>query len=156
MRFDGGGEMSVPWGDLVQLGLRLLWTAGLHRVLFHPGDDGAARFAESGQVFGFLVNGVVLPATPQDPNPFVGQGAHGGVMAHALGAFHLVESQRPAAEEATLGGPFMEALLEELRTSVATVDLSLLTALFGDGGDATGTLQVGGSSIAFALGAKTR
>lgn len=48
------------------------------------------------EIDNFIVGGAGLPALPDDPNPFEGQGADGGVVVFAFGALAVVVSAGPA------------------------------------------------------------
>jgi hypothetical protein len=55
----------------------------------------------------------VLPNTPDDPLPFVGQGAHREVMATTLLTLLLILSRRPPAGQNRFLGLLMKALPEQ-------------------------------------------
>ena len=93
-------------------------------------------------------------ATPDDPLPFVGQGAHGGVKAAAFVALLEIIRGRPAAVQDGLLGVFVKALLHEDRAEIAAVNVAGAPALFGDRCDAAVALKVRGLGIALALGSQ--
>ena len=73
-----------------------------------------------------------MPALPDDPDPFEGQGADGGVMFFAFGALAVVVSAGPERVLDRLGGELMKGLAKELGTKVAPADTELFAAAFDD------------------------
>jgi hypothetical protein len=55
-----------------------------------------------------------VPALPDDPDPFEGQGADGGVVVFAFGALTEVVSSGPERVLDRLGGKLMKSLAKEL------------------------------------------
>ena len=77
-----------------------------------------------------------MPALPDDPDPFEGQSADGGVMVFAFGPLAEVVSAGPERVLDRLGGKLMKSLAKELGTKVAPTDAELLAAALDDGSDA--------------------
>ena len=110
-----------------------------------PSDSGARRVPAAGGdgLRGRSCSGWFKPfgSRADDPTDAADEDPAGD----RAGAFHVVVGACPGAEESTFPRPFVEALLEELRATIAEeVDVTLLAALFGDRGDAAGALQTGG------------
>ena len=68
-----------------------------------------------------------MPALPDDPDPFEGQSADGGVMVFAFGALHQVVSTGPERFLDRLGGELMEGEF----TNISTNAITLTSVLFG-------------------------
>src|SRR5438445_3762535 len=54
-----------------------------------------STFSQALQIDDFVVGRARLPTLPDDPDPFEGQGAHGGVVRFAFGALHGVVGAGP-------------------------------------------------------------
>ena len=64
----------------------------------------------------FGVDGIRLPETKYDADPFVGERSQCRMMFETGGAFHVVEGFGPAAPFAGVVGELVEGLPEELRS----------------------------------------
>jgi len=109
---------------------------------------------EGEQVVGFVVGGAVLPAFPEDADPFKGESAQDGLVAFAGALLLSVEGLGPDAAGHGLASPFDKTLPQELRTVPTPVHPHELAALFADGRDAGVFLKRGGIGITRAVGAK--
>ena len=58
-------------------------------------------------VTGFIIRSAVLPAAPEDADPFEGEGAEGGVVAVSAGAKVVVEGFGPGAPLAGMVGELL-------------------------------------------------
>lgn len=83
---------------------------------------------KSHQVAGLVVGSAVDPATIEDANPLEGQGAQGGLMAHAASAAGVVEGLGPERSRYGLPDPLDEGLTQEGGAGPAPVRW---TPLFG-------------------------
>jgi hypothetical protein len=102
-------------------------------------------FPQTLEIDDLVVRGASLPAPPDDPNPFEGQGADSGVMVFAFGALAEVVSAGPERVLDGLGGKLMKGLAKELGTEVAPTDAELFAAALDDGSDAREAQQFIGS-----------
>ena len=73
-----------------------------------------------------------FPTTEQDAYPFVGEGAHRGVMAFAASSLLLIIDSGPIAEANRLASKLVQGLTEEFRANPAKVNPSGFAALFSD------------------------
>jgi len=78
-----------------------------------------------------------LPATKQDADPFVGQGADDDPVTFFACLLHLVEGAGPEAVADRFVGVFDKALVKEERSGEAAVDNGGSPAAFEHGSDAT-------------------
>ena len=92
-----------------------------------------------------------MPAPPDDPNPFEGQSADGGVVVFAFSALQRVVSAGPERVLDRLGGKLMKSLAKELGTKVAPTDAKLFAAALDDRSDAGEAEQFIGSLPATAI-----
>src|SRR5439155_14347162 len=99
----------------------------------------------------FLVNGLALPASPNDALPFVGQGPHRSVMAGSFVALLAIVSSCPTTVQDRFLGVFVKALPEEFRAEVAAVDMTFAPALLGHRGYSAKALQILSAVKSFAL-----
>jgi len=74
------------------------------------GEDRGLALLEGHEVAGLVVGLAVVPAAPEDANPFEGQGAQDGLVGDAFGPAALVESLGPEAMGDGLAGPLDEGL----------------------------------------------
>jgi hypothetical protein len=77
-----------------------------------------------------------LPALPDDPDPFEGEGADGGVMVFVFGALAVVVSAGPERVLNRLSSKLMKGLAKELGTKVTPTDAEEFAAALDDGSDA--------------------
>jgi len=100
----------------------------------------------------FVVGGAGFPQFEDDADPFVGQGADGGVVSEASGAFYFVEGFGPASPFAVLVGELVKGLPEDLRAGVAAGDAARLSALTGDRRDSALALNLLSRVVTVAIG----
>ena len=115
-------------------------------------DEWRAVPAERGEVGGLVVGRPILPAPKENPDPFEGQRAEGGVVAVAPSALLVVVAPGPGREADGLTGVFVKRLLQELRTGEAVMHPAGLAAAYGDRGDAGVGLERTGGLPAGAVG----
>src|SRR5260370_4937420 len=89
-------------------------------------------FPQTLQIDDLVVRGASVPALPDDPNPFKGQSADGGVMVFAFGALTGVVSAGPEGVLDRVRRELMKGLAEELGTEVAPTDAQLFAAALDD------------------------
>ena len=105
--------------------------------------------AKGGKVALLVVRSLVVPAAPEDADPFEGEGAQDGVVGFAGAALLVVVGVGPVAVHDGLSGPFDEALAQERGCGPPPVRPAFLSALFTHGSHARVFLQRGGSRVAF-------
>ena len=89
---------------------------------------------EGGSVAGLVIGDAVLPAAPQDADPFEGEAAEDGLVAFAGAFLPEVIGLGPGTLGDGLAGPLDEGLAEELGRVPAPVDPELPAAAFGHRG----------------------
>ena len=94
---------------------------------------------------GLVVGDSVLPATEDDADPLVGQGAFGHAGSFSFGELGLVVGVGPATSFDGDAGEFVERLAEELAAGPSRADESALAALGGQGRDTGGGGQLLGA-----------
>jgi len=109
---------------------------------------------EGEEVTGFVVGGAVLPALPEDADPFEGKCAQDGLMAFSGSLLLSVEGLGPDAARNGLADPFNKTLPQKLRAVPTPVHPHELAAFLADGCDARVFLQRSGIGIARAIGAE--
>src|SRR5258707_11003732 len=92
--------------------------------------------SQSLQIDNLVVGSARLPALPDHPDPFEGQGPDGSVVLFAFGSLLVVVSAGPERVLDGLGGKLMKGLAKELGTEVAPTDAELFAAALDDGSDA--------------------
>ena len=110
---------------------------------------------EGFQINLLIVRRAVLPAAVEDPDPLVGQGTNGSVVAHAPLPLLLIVGPCPERLPAGSSGKFVEGLAHELGTGQAPMHPLLLAALLGDRSYAGEFLYVLGAVIAAPVGAES-
>src|SRR5260370_4592739 len=85
-------------------------------------------FPQTLQIDDLVVRGASVPALPDDPNPFKGQSADGGVMVFAFGALTGVVSAGPEGVLDRLRRELMKVRAEELGTELAATDAAMFAA----------------------------
>jgi hypothetical protein len=73
-------------------------------------------FLEGREVAGFVVRGLVEPASVEDADPLEGERPDGGVVGGALGFVGVVECAGPEGARDGLAGPLDERLAKESGT----------------------------------------
>src|SRR6266581_8914783 len=92
---------------------------------------------EATQILSFIVGLPVLPAAPQDAQPFEGDHPNGRPPTFALGQLVLIEQPGPFALANRTLGKLDDALMHEDRAGIAEVDDFERAAFFFDGCHAT-------------------
>ena len=119
------------------------------------GGERRAAVSECGEIGGFVIWGAVGPAGERDALPFEGESTDGGGMGFTFGDLLVEEEFGPGAVEGGLAGVLIEALMDEVRPAVASMDPVLVfAALLGDRGDAAVLLDGLGARITGALASK--
>ena len=72
-----------------------------------------------------------FPAAKQNTNPFIGQCAHGSMMAFTSGTLLLIEGGGPITETHRVASKFVEGLAEEFGAGPAEVNPRAFAASFG-------------------------
>lgn len=107
---------------------------------------------EGRKIGGFIIRSAVAPAEEHDALPLEGESAHGAGMTLAFGDLLLEEELGPRTVEGRLPGILEEALMDEVRATVAPMNpMLVLTALLRDWGDAAVLLDGLGVGITGAL-----
>ncbi len=83
---------------------------------------------ECGEIGGFIIRDAIAPADIHDPLPFEGEGADGTGVTFAFGDLGLEEEFGPLTVEGRLAGVLKEALVHEVRATLAAVDPMLVFA----------------------------
>jgi len=81
------------------------------------------------QELGFVVRGPIFPHPEQNPDPAIGQGPQGGMVAVAPGPVRIIIGAGPTAAAQGGEGQLMQGLAEVLVAGAAQMDAAQLTAL---------------------------
>ena len=82
-------------------------------------NDGAVTACKSVEVASIIVRRVILPATEEDADPFVGEGADGGMMRLSSIDLQAVIGLSPAAAADGASSKLMKSLTVEFGTAEA-------------------------------------
>jgi len=108
------------------------------------GENWGMALLESHEVASFVLGLSVVPATPQDANPFEGESAEDGLPGDAAGAPALVEGLGPEATGDRLASPLDEGLAEESGGDEAPAGPRLVAAALDHRRDAGAFLNPSG------------
>jgi hypothetical protein len=77
-----------------------------------------------------------FPTAEEDPDPFVSQGAHGGMMAFTAGPLGLIKVRSPSTEADGVAGKLVEGLTQKFGTGPAEMNVFFgFATLFSDRSD---------------------
>src|SRR4051812_13360691 len=102
-----------------------------------------------------MIRSAVVPAAPEDADPFKSEGAEDGLAVFAGGLLFFIIGFGPGTVQDGFASPFNEGLAKKGRGIPAPMDPDLLTTFFFDGSEASVLLEACSVRKATAIGAKS-